>query len=195
MLLFEIIVVILLSHFYTRIMGIAGEHWTKKELNKLPTEYIVLNDIMVSNGESTTQIDHIVVSPYGIFVIEPKHYHGFILGGDTYEKWRQYQGKKYREFHSPTRQNYGHIMALSQQLNLPVDKFISIVCFTAQVKLKVKSRTPVVHNYELNQTIIRFQNIIIGDPETIKNSILSLNITDQASRKQHIKILKEKIKN
>ena len=38
-------------------------------------EYKVLNDVMVrtQNGK-TSQIDHIVVSAYGIFVIETKNY-------------------------------------------------------------------------------------------------------------------------
>ena len=55
-------------------IGRTGELRTINKLSHLPaTEYTVLNDIMLadSNG-NTTQIDHIVVSQFGIFVILSK---------------------------------------------------------------------------------------------------------------------------
>ncbi len=56
----------------TKIIGFAGEFWVRKELNKLPKEYLYLSDVMLEVDGKTTQIDHIVFSKYGIFVIETK---------------------------------------------------------------------------------------------------------------------------
>ena len=66
-----IILGILSIVFYKKIRGFMGEFWTKLELNKLPKDkYIVLNDILIKSNNGTSQIDHIVISKFGIFVIE-----------------------------------------------------------------------------------------------------------------------------
>lgn len=39
-------------------------------------EYIVLHDLLLPYKDGTTQIDHVIISPYGIFVIETKNYTG-----------------------------------------------------------------------------------------------------------------------
>ncbi len=46
-------------------------------------EYILLNNLTLPDGQgSTTQIDHVLLSPYGLFVIETKNYKGWIFGGE-----------------------------------------------------------------------------------------------------------------
>ena len=93
------------------------EHWTKKPLNKLPKDkYIVFNDIMIKNEKGTHQIDHIVLSNYGIFVIEMKNYYGLIKGKEYDNKWCQYLGKNKNYFLNSIHQNYGHIKTLSELL-------------------------------------------------------------------------------
>ena len=59
--------------------GISGELVASYFLNKLDkSEYYIINNIILKIGDRTTQIDHIVVSPYGIFVIETKDWKGKI---------------------------------------------------------------------------------------------------------------------
>ena len=60
-------------------VGKAGERRVARKLDWLPKEYTILNDIMLRTQYGTTQIDHVVVSPYGIFVIETKNYKGWII--------------------------------------------------------------------------------------------------------------------
>ena len=58
--------------------GAVGERRVARILNRLPkTEYKVLHDVMLSvPNDCTTQIDHVIISMYGIFVIETKNiYH------------------------------------------------------------------------------------------------------------------------
>lgn len=68
-----VLLVIITILFYKRIVGFMGELWTKEALFKLDkNEYKILNDIMIEIDGITHQIDHVIVSKYGIFVIETK---------------------------------------------------------------------------------------------------------------------------
>lgn len=55
------------------------------------------NVTLPKNNGMTTQIDHIIVSVFGIFVIETKNYKGWIFGNEKQEKWTQVikGGKKF----------------------------------------------------------------------------------------------------
>lgn len=50
-------------------------------------QYHLLNNITVPFKEGTTQIDHILVSTKGIFVIETKNYSGWIFGDENSRQW------------------------------------------------------------------------------------------------------------
>lgn len=72
------------------IKGKIGEKSVAAALSFLPkNEYIILNDVMLNNGQHSTQIDHIVISIHGIFVIETKKYKGWILGNINKDYWTQ----------------------------------------------------------------------------------------------------------
>ena len=57
--------------------GIKGEYIVAKYLNQLPEDYFVFNDVKFPG--SYGNLDHIVVGPTGIYVIETKNYKGFFL--------------------------------------------------------------------------------------------------------------------
>lgn len=129
---------ILSTIFYKKIRGFMGEFWVKTELNKLPKDkYMILNNVMFKIKTNTHQIDHIVISKFGIFVIEMKNYYGLITGNKYKDKWVQHLGKKKYYFNNPIHQNYGHIKALEEVLHLDKDKFISVICISNQAKVMV----------------------------------------------------------
>lgn len=68
--------------------GKYSERLVYRKMLRLPDEYTIFNDLLFENNGYSTQIDHLVVSPYGVFVIETKGYKGWILGGEYSEKWR-----------------------------------------------------------------------------------------------------------
>ena len=86
--------------FYKKIIGKIGEMDVSNELKKLPSnKYLIINNVMLydENGKSH-QIDHIVFSKFGIFVIETKNFEGLIKG-NTYDKqWVQILGKTKNSF-------------------------------------------------------------------------------------------------
>ena len=78
--------------------GRIGEQRVAHILGRLPKDrYRVINNLLLrTSSGSTTQIDHIVISEYGIFVIETKFYKGLIYGGENSEYWTQnIYGHKY----------------------------------------------------------------------------------------------------
>ena len=153
-----IILSIIVIVFYPKFRGYMGEFWVKQELNKLPKDkYLVLNNIMLLVNDKTVQIDHIVISQFGIFVIEMKNYYGTIYGDEYKNEWIGYLGKKKFYFHNPIHQNYGHVLALKELLNLDESCFISIVCFSNQVKLKIKCNNITYLDY-LNRVITSYQD-------------------------------------
>lgn len=189
------ILAILSSIFYKKIRGFMGEFWVKTELNMLPKDkYMVLNNIMLKTNTSTHQIDHIVISKFGIFVIEMKNYYGLITGDKYKDKWIQHLGKKKYYFNNPIHQNYGHIKALEEILHLEENKFISVVCISNQAKVKVNDRN-VVQLDNINKFIESYEKEIIDSEITkIKDLLKAENITDKTIRKQHVKNIKNNIK-
>lgn len=179
--------------FYKKIVGGAGEFHVKNELKKLPNDkYLVLNDIMIEVDGKTSQIDHVVVSEFGIFVIETKQYNGYIVGNEYDKKWKQ-NNKFY--INNPIHQNYGHVKALQNLLKLDEKKFIPIVCIPSTAKLKINTtKSYVLHIYELNKTILSYKESVIENYQEIYQTILNYNIVDNEKRKQHVTYAK-KIKN
>lgn len=189
-----LIMCVILKLIYPKVRGFFGEFWINVELKKLPKEYIILKDIMIKTSNKTHQIDHLVISKYGIFVIETKNYFGLIKGNEYDEKWTQYLGKNKYKFLNPIRQNYGHIVALKEVLNMDINNFISIICFSNQAKLSIKNATKVTQIDYLIDEILSYTKIIIKDNiNDIANKIDSLNIIEVKEKREHIKSIKKNI--
>ena len=106
----------------------------KKDLN--PSVYRVLGDVTIPSINGTTQIDHVVVSPFGIFVIETKNFTGWIFGNARDANWTQTIYKNKSRFQNPIRQNYTHVKALETITGLEESVFHSMVIFTGSAEFK-----------------------------------------------------------
>ncbi len=98
--------------------------------------HLLLNNLTFKTQQGTTQIDHILVAQTGIFVIETKHYSGWIFGHPGDAQWVQVIYKKKSRFQNPIRQNYGHVKALQNLLGLSPDSFVPLVVFTGNAEFK-----------------------------------------------------------
>jgi len=103
-----------------------------------PKVYRVFNDLILPrpDGKGTTQIDHVVVSPFGIFVIETKNYAGWIFGDEHSRYWTQTNYGKKSRFQNPLHQNALHVHALAIATGLPRDCFHNLVYFAGEATLK-----------------------------------------------------------
>ncbi len=115
--------------------------------------YTPLKNVTLSLSDgSTTQIDHIIVSPYGIFVIETKNMSGWIFGGEHQKEWTQQLFKHKFRFQNPLHQNYRHLRALEETLGLPLTAFISVVTFVGDCEFK----TPMPSNVFRGMSYTRY---------------------------------------
>ena len=128
--------------------GKRGEKLVARRLRKgLPEEYLILNDIYLPLPDgTTTQIDHVVVSQYGVFVVETKTYSGWIFGDEKGKEWTQSIYRKKSRFQNPKRQNYKHICALADNLGIDKSYFIGVVAFTGDCTFKTDMPDGVVYS-------------------------------------------------
>src|SRR5690242_11279128 len=98
--------------------------------------HVLLNNVTLPTDSGTTQIDHVLVAETGIFVIETKHYQGWIFGDENQKDWTQVIFKKKSRFQNPVRQNYGHVKALQALFTLAEANFIGAVVFTGDAEFK-----------------------------------------------------------
>jgi Nuclease-related domain len=102
-------------------------------------QYILLNDCTLPDEQvGTTQIDHILLSPYGIFIIETKNYTGWIFGSERQKMWTQKIFKHSYKFQNPLHQNYKHQKVLEQVLaDIIAPEYLhSIVVFMPDCEFK-----------------------------------------------------------
>ncbi len=188
----------ILKLFLPKIKGYLGEKSVAFFLSKLdPAKYKVINNIMLQVSGRTTQIDHVVVSNYGIFVIETKNYQGWIIGNEYDDNWTQVIYKRKEKLHNPIKQNYGHIQALKEVLSEYTDvSYISIVAFTTKAELKVKTSTDVVYTVNLPKTIRKYntETISDSDKEQVYSKLFSLNVDNKENRKAHVKAIHNNLK-
>lgn len=99
---------------------------------------LINNATFYDEQGGTTQIDHILLSPFGIFVIETKNYRGQIFGKEHEPKWTQRLGQNSYLFQNPLRQNYKHIRVLQDLLqpHVKAELFYSVVVFTQNSQIK-----------------------------------------------------------
>ena len=143
--------------------GKRGEKLVARRLRKgLPDEYRILNDIYLPLPDgTTTQIDHIVVSQYGVFVVETKTYSGWIFGDEKSREWTQSIYRKKSRFQNPMRQNYKHICALADNLGIDKSYFRGVVAFTGDCTFKTDMPEGVVYSRRAAEYIRAFGQPII----------------------------------
>lgn len=110
----------------------AGESAVKRKIESLikrKSEFGLFNGIILKTPDGTTQIDHILISPYGIFVIETKNFKGWIFGDANQKKWTQSLYKNKFQFQNPIHQNFKHVKAVQNFLNVNSKFIFSIVVF------------------------------------------------------------------
>lgn len=193
-----IILIFLLRRYEIRIKGYLGEWYVSKKLNKLnKRKYKVINNLLLKTSKGTTQIDHIVISQYGLFVIETKNYKGIITGNEYDDSWNQILFNNKEVLRNPIKQNNGHIKALKDVVpTLRYRKINSIILFTKRSKLKVNTETIVTYYNKVNKVIKRSRKKEFTKEEVdyIYKKINELNIDSFKQRVVHVKNVKRNIK-
>jgi hypothetical protein len=116
-----------------------GEALVRREIQaKLSSpDFHLLNHITLKLKDGTTQIDHILVSRFGVFVIETKDYKGWIFANAKHATWTQVLYRVKFKFQNPIFQNLRHVRAVEELLDfLPPEAIKSAVVFTGSAEFK-----------------------------------------------------------
>lgn len=156
---------------------------------------------------TTTEIDEVVISESGIFVIEVKNYSGWIFGNQRDRYWTQvlpygYSGRSIRNrFPNPILQNGYHIRSIRRVLcgiDLPVH---SIVVFSDDCVFRDITYFPdgvsLIHEADLKRTIkdIRAEYRGCLDNEMadkVKRLLLKVSLDGDDVEENHIEIIRRK---
>ena len=126
--------------------------------------HVLLNNVTLRTGSGTTQIDHVLVAVTGIFVIETKHYTGWIFGSPEAAQWTQVVYRKKRRFQNPIRQNFGHQKTLVELLKLDEKSFFPMVVFTGDAAFKTDLGPTVFRLSQLASHLTKERHILFDEP-------------------------------
>ena len=171
----------------------AEERYVALQLMKsLPADdYAVLNNVLIpySGNIGTSQIDHIVVSVYGIFCIETKSHKGWIFGSKVRKLFTQVLYKnRYRIQPNPVEQNKTHIKALREILGKKVKvPIVNIVAFPSADKFFIDGYENVGSLNDLINTIAQYSDKIYrySEAKEIIESICTYNMKHSSAHAYH----------
>lgn len=107
--------------------------------------YRKINNLIINDELGSTQIDHVIVSRYGLFVVETKDMSGWIFGSEKEKQWTQsIYGHKTR-FQNPLHQNYRHAMTLASYLGIEQERIHPVVIFWGDCTFKTHMPVNVIH--------------------------------------------------
>ena len=109
----------------------------RRQLN--PLIYVDMHNVTLPTADGgSTQIDHLIFSPYGLFVLETKNFQGWIFGTEKQREWTQQIFRKRSRFQNPLRQNYKHVKTLQSLLDIAPEHLHSVIAFVGDCEFKTE---------------------------------------------------------
>lgn len=127
--------------------------------------YHPMHDVTLPTLDGTTQIDHIFVSRFGIFVVETKNMRGWIFGSESQAQWTQTMFKKTFKFQNPLRQNYKHLKTLESALDIPIEVIHSVIAFVGDSMFKTEMPANVAKGGRYVTYIKSFKQEVLSAPD------------------------------
>ena len=148
-------------------VGLQGENRMRHALDDHlePPDYIVLHDLLFPGLYGMpTQIDHLIVSRFGLFVVEMKNWMGDIVARKT--RWVKCRGRRELRLPNPIKQNAHHAKALSERLNIPDSLIFGLVAVPRDAQFAEGLPEGVHYCPEVPQVIRAFDQPVIK-PEQV----------------------------
>lgn len=143
-----------------------GERGEKEVRNVIgetvENEKYIINDLILQDEDKTAQIDHIVINPRAVFVIETKNYSGRIYGSENQQQWTQVleRGGKKNKLYNPLKQNATHIYYIKKLLgDLPIR---SVVVFVQNNTEYITDKN-VIPLRDLERTLKTGENVLTAE--------------------------------
>lgn len=140
-----------------------GEALLANALSRLTFSHVLINNVTLPTVNGTTQIDHLLVTEHALFVIETKHYKGWIFGRPNDDNWTQTIYRKKSRFRNPLLQNYGHVKTVQALFKLPERAFVGVVVFTGEAEFKSDLGPQVIRLAELLEFVGREREKVLDE--------------------------------
>lgn len=166
-------------------------HW---QLDK--QVYRRLHNVTLNTPDGTTQIDHVFLSPYGIFVLETKNMSGWIFGSEKQAQWTQKLYKRSFKFQNPLRQNYKHLKAIEATLGVKPEHLHSVITFVGGSTFKTDLPANVTQGIGFIRYIKSFQQRVFSEAEVaamLKSLQTGRLAPSLATQREHGQNLKRRI--
>jgi restriction system protein len=148
------------------------------------------HNIILPSKNGTTQIDHLIISVFGLFIVETKNKKGWIFGSENQDYWTQsIYGNNY-SFQNPLKQTYRQKVILSEFLNINKSKIQTVIYFVGECAFATDLPENVIKS-SIGKYIKRFQNQIIStdDVNRIIDAIETQLDESSLTKRDHIKSL------
>jgi restriction system protein len=155
--------------------------------------YHRFHNIILPSNNGTTQIDHLVISIFGLFIVETKNKKGWIFGTADQPNWVQVIfGKKYA-FQNPLRQVFRQKKVLSEFLNLDESKIHTVVYFVGDCKFKTSLPDNVIRS-RIGRFIKKYRTQILSTEEVSHiNQVIKKHLKQSSlSNRDHVWSLRER---
>lgn len=176
-------------------LGKQGESKTKRDIwfSLSSKSYEIFHDLIVPSKSGTTQIDHLIVSPFGIFIVETKNLTGWIFGSEKQPKWTQSLYGDKHSFQNPLRQTYRQKKILAQYLDIPEGYIHTVIYFVGDCTFKTNLPSNVIDG-GLGRYIKSFDVPILNysELEIITSKVRNLKANSTLTDKSHIQSLHER---
>jgi len=151
--------------------------------------YHLINNVTLPTEDGSTQIDHIIISTFGVFVIETKNMKGWIYGREKDDMWTQKLGKKNYPLQNPLRQNYKHTKTLQSLLGLSDAQLFSLIVFVGASTFKKEMPENVTYGKGYINFIKSKNEVVIADSqvESIIKRIQTARLTPSfKTNREHV---------
>jgi hypothetical protein len=128
-----------------------------------PPDYHLMNHVTLRMEDGTTQVDHILVSRFGVFVIETKDHRGWIFANAANATWTQVLFRWRFKFQNPIFQNMRHVRAVQGLLEfLPLGAVKSIVVFSGDAEFKTETPKGVLAIDQLTEYLRQQTEVVMS---------------------------------
>lgn len=164
-------------------IGIQGEEVITSTLTSLPDDYMIFNNVALNYNGQLTEIDCIVLSCFGIWVVEVKSYKGVIHGLASNDMWSRIKtsksGKEYdSEIKNPLKQVERQVQILSNVLYRKGIRTTAkgYVVFPVAENVNVDSDKVFLNSSQLKREILSYNQVVLPKDrvETIRDVLTQL---------------------
>ena len=166
------------------VIGVVKSPWFKGHLGEFAVNlaiklrldketYHLIKNVTLPTEDGSTQIDHVIVSVYGVFTVETKNMKGWIFGGQQQKNWTQKIYRRNHSFQNPLHQNYKHTRTLQSLLGLSDEQIFSVIAFVGDATFK----TPMPENVTRGNGFLRYikaRTTPVLTPEQVQTIIDSI---------------------